>query len=497
MPIKVFFIFSIPILYTLFILMLLWPVRKYSTSLILLVSSLAIGLGMGICSSLFFLYLLCGGTSSTGLAILESICFLVLLTTTIHNEDIKDLFSNYEIFANGESNKIRNTLLGFFILLIAIHLFVFISRSLSFPFGEGDGWTIWNTHARFLFRGNEHWRDVVNPLLRGLPDYPLLIPGAIARGWKYLNNGSPVIPIIIHLLFNISVVGLLFSSITLMRNQSQGLLAAIVLLGTYNFIELSSGHYADIPLSFFFLATTVFFCLQDKFPDARPGLLFLTGLSAALAAWTKNEGLLFVLSVFSVHFLVTIFRHGWKVYFTELIYFGLGLIIVLGIVFYFKFFLAPKNVLVSGMGQSRLFDISRYLMVSQKLLSEFISWNDRIFRLPYFKYISSTMVMSLYLLLLGIRVDKAYKNSLTIGALVLLTMGIGYFFVYILTPYPLQWHLDTSVNRLFVQLWPSFLFLYFMVARTPEEALAAGSSSHVKSPDPAFCSPLPTPKEEN
>ena len=33
------------------------------------------------------------------------------------------------------------------------------------------------------------------------------------------------------------------------------------------------------------------------------------------------------------------------------------------------------------------------------------------------------------------------------------------------------WHLLVSLNRLFLQLYPSLLFVYFLIVRTPEEAL--------------------------
>ena len=52
-------------------------------------------------------------------------------------------------------------------------------------------------------------------------------------------------------------------------------------------------------------------------------------------------------------------------------------------------------------------------------------------------------------------------------------MLVGYFFVYVLTPLDLAYHLATSLNRLFLQLWPGVIFLVFMIARTPEDASPA------------------------
>ena len=46
-------------------------------------------------------------------------------------------------------------------------------------------------HARFLFRGGDHWREA---FASGLDwshwDYPLLLPLSIARGWRYMGGES-------------------------------------------------------------------------------------------------------------------------------------------------------------------------------------------------------------------------------------------------------------------------------------------------------------------
>jgi hypothetical protein len=51
-------------------------------------------------------------------------------------------------------------------------------------------------------------------------------------------------------------------------------------------------------------------------------------------------------------------------------------------------------------------------------------------------------------------------------------MVVGYFFVYIITPHDLTWHLKTSSGRLFLQLLPSATFLFFMTIANPDEVLA-------------------------
>jgi hypothetical protein len=73
-------------------------------------------------------------------------------------------------------------------------------------------------------------------------------------------------------------------------------------LASTPFHRTGASQYADIPLSFFFLATValVHFYRQRsvQIPDGRPiCLLVLAGVAAGFAAWTKNEGLLFLVAL--------------------------------------------------------------------------------------------------------------------------------------------------------------------------------------------------------
>jgi len=50
-------------------------------------------------------------------------------------------------------------------------------------------------------------------------------------------------------------------------------------------------------------------------------------------------------------------------------------------------------------------------------------------------------------------------------AMAIITLALtlaGYFAIYLITPYDLYWHLRFSLNRLFLQLWPSAIFIFFL-----------------------------------
>ena len=57
--------------------------------------------------------------------------------------------------------------------------------------------------------------------------------------------------------------------------------------------------------------------------------------------------------------------------------------------------------------------------------------------------------------------------ALTVMSAVTLT-ALGYYGVLVITPFPLAWHLQTAADRLFIQLWPSFVFAVLMFIRADE-----------------------------
>lgn len=76
-------------------------------------------------------------------------------------------------------------------------------------------------------------------------------------------------------------------------------------------------------------------------------------------------------------------------------------------------------------------------------------------------------ITAFYGLLVG-RATNSNPSLLVPPSLTLVIMLAAYFLAYILTPYPLAWHLETSLSRLLLQLWPSLLF-FFLWFGTPAE----------------------------
>jgi hypothetical protein len=430
---------------------------------------LALGLALGFCSCGFFLWLVLGGPAKGFLAAVDVFVVGGLLTTFVL------LYRRPADCARPELPSVANLpgrwgwllLLGMTATLICV-LARFILFSVKCPHGNYDAWGIWNMRARFLFRGGSHWADafLINHVRPDWshPDYPLLLPNTVARFWYHMGFETTLVPVLVAMLFTFATVGLLLSAVALLRSPSQGLLAGVVLLGTSFFIDLGNCQYADVPLSFFMLAALVLICLHDRFSPGDGRLLVLAGTMTGFAAWTKNEGLLFLLAVGTARPFLSAWMHGWRRSAWEQLAFGAGLLPLAVLLILFKTQLAPPNDLLIGQNVTatlaRITDTQRYLMIGAAVGRELRHIG------PW-----ALAVLGGYFLL----VRRASRSSHVRSAFPLLVLGlmfVGYMVIYLTTPRRLAWHLATSLDRLLMHLWPIALLNYFLLVRTPEEALA-------------------------
>jgi hypothetical protein len=127
--------------------------------------------------------------------------------------------------------------------------------------------------------------------------------------------------------------------------------------------------------------------------------------------------------------------------------------------------LAPPNDVVSGQLGERLghvLDWSRHRLI----LASF--WRDAA-RFGEWRIVPF-LAMALPLLGSGWRRLNAHE---WIGAVIVaLTLG-GYYGIYLLTPWDLAWHLDFSLVRLLLQLWPAAILLWCLTVTLREPPVAS------------------------
>jgi hypothetical protein len=346
----------------------------------------------------------------------------------------------------------------FFFILLAISIGAFIYQSYLNPHGGWDAWAIWNMHARFISAGPQGWENLFSPHIYWThPDYPLLIPGIIARNWGFIGSGTQMVPITIAFIFTFGTVGLLVAAVSFLKGRYISALAGIALLGTASFVQLGANQYADIPLGFFILSTLMLSLLYEKFKPGNKGILVLAGLSAGFAGWTKNEGLLFIMVFLATRFLVVAWHRNIKTCFREYLSLGKGLIPMGLVILYFNIKIAPGSDLFNDSWAhipDKLTDAERYFTIIKGFVREFfLSGNGLV------------LVLMAFIFLAGVKLDKEIKIGVYTCLLVLMLMLVGYFLIYVITPKSLEWQLATSLERLSYQLVASMLLTVSMFLR--------------------------------
>ena len=335
-------------------------------------------------------------------------------------------------------------------VLFAINLWIY---SLQYPHGRPDAWINWNVVARFIYLGGPNWQNTFYRLWDH-PDYPLFlaIPNAIT--WIIVRSPSTWGPIAFHSVFSFFAAGLLFSFMYLFRGFAQASLAAVLFVSLPFTIDNSMRQYADLPLSYFILGAggLALLCFNRK----DKGAAILSGLLAGLAGWTKNEGLVAIAGFTVIWAGIGFFkqRSAFKDYL-------LGLAFPLVVIVLFKLFLAPSNDLLASdvVIFEKITDAGRYVLILRE--AGFTLWNIGE------SSINIVGLIIIYAVLVG-RSKTNVSGMWLIGSLIFIQL-FAYFMIYLLTPYDLTWHLNTSLSRLYSHVIPLALLWMFIWLKSPQE----------------------------
>ncbi len=440
-----------------------WPRSKTSLSAWLMKLSLAAGFGVGISSIAFFLSRMVRGTHFVvfdllSLALTCTLYFLVRLRAPATAPSCSGI-TDFDL-----PSWLGRILIAAFAFAVLAAIYSSTMRAIVHPHGDGwDAFAIWNLHARFLFLGGPQWRDGFNAIIPwSHPDYPLLLPAATARLWSYHGHDAPWVPAIVGLVFTFSTCLLLVSSLTQLRGPNAALLGGIALMSTPFFIEQGAAQYADVPLSFFILATIVLLHFGFHFePETHwrrlSGSWILAGVSAGFAAWTKNEGLLFLVAMFFVLCMLRIRKESEKSseklpqhkrdVLTPAV---LGATPILAVIAWFKYSVATSGDLLSAPDVMihKILTPSRYGIILRWYAKEFLRFGD------WWVVPGTVLLVAFYFLARSKNVSE--KGPILRASIATLVVTLaGDFVIYLITPRDLYWHLRFSLNRLFLQLWPT------------------------------------------
>jgi hypothetical protein len=334
----------------------------------------------------------------------------------------------------------------------AVALAAVIAAALAVPHGDWDAWAIWNQHARFLFRGGEQWRAMLE-IDWSHPEYPLLLPASVARVWAYAGRETTMAPAMIGIVFGVASVTFVMTALDLGRRRAW--IAGALLLGASTFLVQVPSQCADIPLACFIVATLAVACGPTGLLTGRESphvAALVAGATSAMAAWTKDEGLVFALLMLLFVAAVAARRGARR----QLLWWMAGGAPALITIVWFKLTLAPSSPLFEGQAlgiyADRLFDLDRHVVVATSMAQHMVRWGA-----PFAVAIVPCVGLTAIWLAIA---NGGVAMRLTLAAVGL--MFVTYYIVYLTTPFDLAWHISTSFDRLLAQLWPSLVLAVFL-----------------------------------
>jgi|SRR5579871_1737099 len=421
--------------------------------------SLGTGIGLGLTSCLYFTLLWAGVLSRTLVMASEAVLLLAAVALLL----VRRGRTKTEVPpAPGFSwNWVLRLAAVLALLLVALD---FGQSTGSNPNGEWDAFSIWNVRARFLAGGAGTWRTAISNQMAGQmvganhPSYPLLVSSSVTRLWVLANDVAlgPGEPAVLSLLFSLATAGLLCGAVAWIGAESVGLLALLVLFATEGFVSQVASQYSDVPLSFYILGAIALVAAAST--RAWPtGLLILAGLCAGLSTWTKNEGTPFL--------VITILVVAWRAGIRPAAWLVAGALPGGLMTAAFKFVLHPPGEAIFpktvAEAFSKIIDPTRWLQIA-------VSFARNIWELGV-PWAHPVLLMAIvaFALRFAARKDLRSRWWLVLPVAGLLAVDFG---VYLLTTAQLNWHLDTSNSRLFVQVWPALLFAFFVLVQPPVSA---------------------------
>jgi hypothetical protein len=343
--------------------------------------------------------------------------------------------------------------------LAALLAAFYATSSVNFD-GDWDAFSIWNVRARYLAGGEATWRRAFGAEVGGRmvgashPGYPLLLSAFVAAEWIAGGAVTSAVNIAASLLFALAVLGALVSSIGLRRGTALGLLAGLAFLSTDTFVAQAPGQYADLPAALCFLASLVLW--ESAVSSHSKRLFAAAGFAAGLAPWTKNEGWPFLIAFLAVAI--------WRAR-------GAALWTVVGSLPGVVATIAMKVWLVTGteamfpttgrQAVSFLAQPARWWAIAQ-------AFAHGLWQLGALPWAHPILLVAAVVFVAGVipRPERATRAWLLIPIAAVFAADYG---IFVLSTADLTWHLGTSVDRLILQMWPSLLFVAFLMLQPLED----------------------------
>jgi hypothetical protein len=254
------------------------------------------GLGAGLVTlEMFFFYFF--NIKYTVSGILAPWVLLILLNLVLYIRQDKKSFTADKITPKGGYRA-----LGYFLIfcLAAEVAFTFF-RAMIKPIEAYDAIAIYSIKSKIFYLAGSIPNGYFSSLGQAFPhpDYPLNIPLFETYIYLFLGKLNDQLVKVIFPLYYLAILGIFYYAVRRFAGKTYALLFTFLMASVSQFSSYATNGYADLPIAYYYFVSAVF--LFSWFQDTKStGYLAISAIMAALAGWTKNEGLMYCLINFIV-----------------------------------------------------------------------------------------------------------------------------------------------------------------------------------------------------
>lgn len=326
------------------------------------------------------------------------------------------------------------------------------------PFITSDLLAMWGYKAKEFF---EHQQVFVNSGLNASLasarffhiDYPPLLPLMADTTYVIAGNINETLFKLIQLVFVVSGASTLF---VFLRSQLPKQIHNLSIIFTFLFVaapqfmpflfDLKYMGYADYPLAVFMMLSTIF--MVRAFQKPLGYNWWLAFFFASMASVTKNEGLAFlaiILLILGWQALIEFKNIRTLLQPKKILVLSIGIVIMLlpaGLWFYYRTtHQIPVDFSISNLAKSGMSLQHRFRIIFEYIWT-YIRTN------PMFHWEVAAFIVAIVL-----TAWKRNKIVVAVGLVVMLQLA-SYITSYLFSPYDLQFHVLSSIDRLMTQLLP-------------------------------------------
>lgn len=411
-----------------FILFSYFPFNKFTTPNLFQINANKFNYNYFVCNIIFliFILLICSFTK-----INFRIIFITFIITNLTLLILNFKKIIYEILDK------KNLLLNFF--FVATNLLLFFNLSYNIQLGY-DGLQIWILKANNFYNGYNYFESFLE--LDNTKQYPHLGSYLWAFFWKNSLGDKEYFGRLFHIYLYVVA---LFILITSFKNFSEiKKITILALLLIFSFDTLLNGYQEYIMFALIVFEAKLLFTIINNKKKIYNILFIVNGI---LICFIKNEGIFYSIFFFIIYFF---FNKKKKLPIT----FGAIIFVIISCQLYI-------SKVIYKLESALQFSLTQSLIFNDNMLNLY----EIIKRFAYINFyiVHSLLKYPINLInFIGVVISIYFYKKLPENRSLLLFLFLNIVFIfsiYLITPFPLEWHLQTSIKRLFLQTSGLYFFI--------------------------------------